>query len=249
MRLPDPSLPWAIPLAAVALIAEAEGCRLRAYRCPAGVWTIGWGHTTGVRPGQTCTEADADRWLCEDIGQAAVSVLALCTEYPDPNELGAMVSLAFNVGPAAFAKSTVLRQHNAGDCEAAARAFGLWDKVRVDGQLRTLPGLTARRAAEAALYLKPDEDAPREAMPQAVEAESKLTSSPIAQGGAVTAGVGVVMAAQDYIVPLKSAIEQAREVFVGTLGLPPKMFVPALLVFAGYTVWRWRNEQRRQGRA
>ena len=250
MRLPDPSLPWAIPRPAVALIAEAEGCRLRAYKCPAGVWTIGWGHTQGVRPGQTCTDEDADRWLCEDIGQAAAQVAALCTEHPELNQLGAMVSLAFNIGPGAFAKSTVLRVHNAGDVQAAARAFGLWNQARVGGVLQPLPGLTARRAAEAALYLKPDDEAPREVMPQAIEAESKLTASPIARAGAATAGAGVVdVAAQfsDYLGPVKGALDAARDLLVNTLGLTPRVVLPILLIGVGVMVWQKRQEQRRKG--
>ena len=59
--LPDPALPWPLPLPAVALIAEREGCRLRAYRCPAGVWTCGWGETSGVTPETVWDQAEADR--------------------------------------------------------------------------------------------------------------------------------------------------------------------------------------------
>lgn len=72
---------------------------------------------------------------------------------PTPNELGALVSLAYNIGVDALAGSTVLRRHNAGDREGAAHAFAMWNKARVNGRLRVLPGLVKRRAAEAALYL------------------------------------------------------------------------------------------------
>ena len=62
-RLPDPSLPWPIAMAAVAEIAESEGWSNVAYRCPAGIWSIAWGETDGVRPGDVCTEEQGDRWL------------------------------------------------------------------------------------------------------------------------------------------------------------------------------------------
>ena len=154
---PDRVLPWPIPMAAVALIAEAEGCRLNAYRCPAGVPTIGWGETDGVQMGDSCTQEQADRWLLEDLQERTRAVQALCTSTPSRNELGALVSLAYNIGVAALAGSTALRQHNSGDHLAAARALGLWDKARVGGVLTVLPGLTARRAREMALYLTPDD--------------------------------------------------------------------------------------------
>jgi GH24 family phage-related lysozyme (muramidase) len=93
--LPDAGLPWPLPLDAVRLIAESEGLRLAAYLCPAGVWTIGWGETDGVQPGDTCTKEQADRWLCEDLTDRAKAVRELCTSAPSRNELGALVSLSF----------------------------------------------------------------------------------------------------------------------------------------------------------
>lgn len=249
--LPDPALPWPIPMAAVALIAEAEGCRLTAYRCPAGVPTIGWGETDGVQMGDTCTQDQADRWLLEDLQERTRAVQALCTRTPSRNELGALVSLAYNIGTGALAKSTALRQHNAGHHEAAARAICLWDKARVQGVLTTLPGLTARRAREQALYLTPDE--PRtEPMPQAVEAESSLAASPIARGGTVAAGVGVLEAvrqAGDSVGGLKPAMDAIRATLVDTLGLPVELILPLVLIAAGALVIRWRRRQRAEGYA
>ena len=73
-QLPNPSLPWPIAMQGVALIAESESLRLRAYRCPVGVWTIGWGETDGVHPGDTCTQEQADRWLCDDLTDRAIAL-------------------------------------------------------------------------------------------------------------------------------------------------------------------------------
>lgn len=248
--LPDPSLPWPIPLAAVALIAEAEGCRLHAYRCPAGVWSIAWGETDGVHPGDTCTQEQADRWLCEDLEGRTKAVRAMCTVVPSRNELGALVSLAYNIGIEALRGSTALRQHNAGQHEAAARAICLWDKARVNGVLTTLPGLTARRAREQALYLTPDVPAAQAPLPQAVEAESNLVKSPIAQGGSAITITGIVAAAaeaKDALGPVGEALQAARHVLADVLGVPPSWVLPILLIAVGAVVINARLKQRREG--
>lgn len=245
---PDPNLPWPIPMPAVGLIAESESLQLKAYRCPAGVWTIGWGETQGVKPGDTCTKEQADRWLLEDLQERAGAVGAMCTIDPSPAELGAMVSLAYNIGLEAFRRSTVLRQHNAGNRQAAARAFGLWNKARVNGVLTELPGLTARRAREAALYLVGDEQP--QAMPQAVESESKVSASPIARSGAVAAGAGVLEGLRqlgDSVGGIKAPLDAAKSVMVDTLGVPPDWILPLVLIAVGVTVVRWRLKQREGG--
>jgi lysozyme len=247
--LPDPSLPWPIPLAAVAIIAESEGLRLAAYRCPAGVPTIGWGETDGVRMGDTCTREQADRWLLEDVTDRTKAVRAMCTRDPSANELGALVSLAYNIGVEALRKSTALRQHNAGDHLAASRAICLWDKARVGGVLTTLPGLTARRAREQALYLTPDESVPQP-VPQAVEAESPITSSPVARTGATITAGGVIAAVQEWggqIGGLKPALDSARSLLVDTLGVPPGAVLPLVMIGAGALVIYWRRRQRAEG--
>jgi GH24 family phage-related lysozyme (muramidase) len=136
MPTPNSSLQWPIPLKAVELIAQAEGCRLKAYRCPAGVWTCGWGETVGVSPVTAWTQAEADDRLLQSLTGLSLKVLGVCSREPAPNELGVMCSLAYNIGMGAFAKSTVLRAHNAGDHQAAARAFSLWDKATVRGVLQ-----------------------------------------------------------------------------------------------------------------
>ena len=255
-RLPDPSLPWPVPMEAVALVAEFETCRLKAYRCPAGKWTCGWGSTIGVTPTTVWTQEQADRRFCDDMIDFTADVQAMLTVPPSPYELGAMVSLTYNIGPGnpddpksgGFANSTVRRAHNRGDRAAAARAFALWNKARVNGALTVLNGLTRRRAAEAALYLKEEHQAMK--MPQAVEPESSIAASPIAKSGATVTAAGVVTAAaeaQDQLGVVGGMLAKAREVIVGTLGVPTEWFLPALMVIAGVIVVRWRAKQRRDG--
>lgn len=246
----NPSLPWPIPDQAVEMIARAEGLRLKAYRCPAGVWTCGYGETAGVTPQTAWTAEEAERRLCDSLTTFTAKARALCVNAPTDNELGALVSLAYNIGIEALRKSTVLRCHNSGDCQAAARAFSLWDKAKVNGALQTLPGLTARRAAEAALYLRPDDGAPQPRMPQAVADESRLSASPIARSGAVTAGagaIGLVSEAGSNLGQVGTMTAQAKTIVVEHLGLPAGAVLPIVMVAAGAAVIWWRVAQRRAG--
>lgn len=141
--------------AGLALIKAFEGLRLAAYRCPAGVWTIGYGHTgPDVKPGRRITAAEAEALLRGDLDRFESSVeRALNGVVTTENQFAALVSLAYNIGLGGFGRSTVLRLHRTGKFTLAANAFLLW--VKAGG--RSLPGLVRRRTAERALYLKPDE--------------------------------------------------------------------------------------------
>ncbi len=144
-----------IDAAGLALIKRFEGLRLEAYQDVAGIWTIGYGHTRGVVPGMTITEAQADQALADDLGGAeAVVDDATADVATGDNRFSAMVSLCFNIGSANFRASTVLREHRAGAFAAAADAFLMWNKTHVDGVLQEVAGLTDRRTAERALYLQ-----------------------------------------------------------------------------------------------
>lgn len=142
------------------LIKEFEGFRAVAYRDAVGVWTIGYGTTAmagvGIDPkaGMKITEAQALGYLDAAVTKFAHQVTRLLTRPANENEFGAMVSLAYNVGPGAFAKSSVLRLFNAGDKEGTADAFLLWNKAGG----KVLRGLTRRREAERKLFLTPVAD-------------------------------------------------------------------------------------------
>jgi lysozyme len=245
-------------MAAVAIIAERESLRLRAYLCPAGVPTIGWGETDGVQLGDTCTKEQADRWLCDDLADRTKAVLAMMTVRPSPNQLGALVSLAYNIGlrddkrKRGLYYTTVRRLHNEMDFDGAARAFDLLNKARnpKTGQLEVLRGLTIRRKLEAALYVTPEPDDPPAPMPQAVEPESKLTESPLARTGAGLGLGGVVAAVQEWggsITGLKPMLDTARGLLVDTLGVPPGLILPLALLGAAGLVVYWRRRQRAEG--
>lgn len=139
--------------AALDLIKKNEGLRLRTYFDVAGIATIGYGHTPASQ-GQVITEAQATALLLSDIAHAADAVTAATAGVAtNDNQYSAMVSLAFNIGTGAFKGSSVLRMHRAGDHNAAANAFLMWDKAHVNGQLVSVAGLARRRAEEQALYL------------------------------------------------------------------------------------------------
>lgn len=85
--------------AGLSLIKQFEGCRLTAYKCPAGVWTIGYGHTAGVKQGQKITQEQADGLLTEDLQKYEKKVDKYDGRYWwNQNEFDALVSFAFNVG-------------------------------------------------------------------------------------------------------------------------------------------------------
>ena len=134
------------------IIKQFEGLRLEAYRCPAGVWTIGYGHTRDVKEGQVIDEAEAERLLEEDYNRAATFVRQLAFKPLNRNQFEACVSFVFNLGPGNFKNSTLLRKINADPNDPTIRdEFAKW----VKSNFETLPGLVKRRAAEAELYFTP----------------------------------------------------------------------------------------------
>ena len=137
-----------ISKAGLDLIKQFEGLYLQAYRCPAGVPTIGYGHTAGVAMGQTITQQQADDYLRRDVRQFERAVERQVSVPLTQGQFDALVSFAFNLGEGALAQSTLLRLLNAGDYAGAAAQFDRWNKAGG----RVLPGLVRRRAAERALF-------------------------------------------------------------------------------------------------
>ena len=138
------------------LIREFEGLRLKTYTDSGGVLSVGYGHTSAAGPpevkrGMTITREEAERIFATDLLKFEAAVRTAITRPMNANQFAACISLAYNIGPTAFARSSVARRFNAGDTEGAAKALHLW--IKDDG--RVLPGLVRRRAAEARLFLTP----------------------------------------------------------------------------------------------
>jgi GH24 family phage-related lysozyme (muramidase) len=225
------------------LIASFEGLSMSAYRCPASVWTIGYGHTQNVNPGDRVTPAEADALLDADLLAWADGVEKLLTVPTSQHEFDAMVSLAFNIGLAGFAQSSVLRFHNACDKLSTARVFSLWNKANVQGQLQPLAGLTARRAREAAWYLTPDAPGVKD-MPQAVAPPPSAVSSKtvIAGGVAVASGAATVA---DQVTQASTTIGAVTTSLQGVLKLGALGLSIIALCAVGFMLWRYVQKRRR----
>lgn len=133
----------------LALIKEFEGLRLEAYLCPAGVWTIGWGHTKGVKKGDRIDIATAEKFLKEDIEVAERGIEKLVKVKLSDNQFSALVSFVFNLGETKFRDSTLLKVINSDPHSLnVAIQFRRW--VYADGKVSS--GLIRRREAEVKLY-------------------------------------------------------------------------------------------------
>ena len=138
----------------IPIIRKFEGLKLRAYLCPAGVWTIGYGNTfyengSKVQDGDKITLDRADKLLFFVVQKFEAEVSKLVKSAINDNQLGALTSFAFNVGIGALAKSTLLKKVNTNPNDPTIRdEFNKW--VRAGGKV--LNGLVTRRKAEADLY-------------------------------------------------------------------------------------------------
>ena len=147
----------------IKLVQEFEGCAkkrsdgmIEAYPDPASggdPWTIGWGSTgPDIKKGVVWTQKQCDDRFTSHLGEFAAKVAKLLGDTPTTqHQFDAMVSFAYNLGPGNLASSTLLKKHKARDFAGAAAEFAKWNKAGG----KVMAGLTRRRAAEAALYLKP----------------------------------------------------------------------------------------------
>ena len=134
------------------LIKKYEGLRLTAYKCPAGVWTIGYGHTADVLEGQKITEKQADEFFDKDIKQFEDAVNSLVKVPLKQGQFDALVSFVYNVGKTAFANSTLLKMLNSGNYSGAGEQFLVWNKIQKGKKLVPCEGLTRRRKAEREMF-------------------------------------------------------------------------------------------------
>src|ERR1700751_3444322 len=132
----------------LALTELFEGDVLSAYQDQRGVWTIGYGHTAGVHPGQTITQAQAEAFLLSDVSAAVRFVSEVGEVALTQGQFDALVDFTFNLGVGNFKNSTLLKDINAGNFPAAIAQFSLWDKC--GGVVNA--GLLRRRNAEAAEF-------------------------------------------------------------------------------------------------
>jgi lysozyme len=209
------------------LLTQREGLKLRAYKCSAGVWTIGVGHTAAAgppapKPGMTITREEADAIFIRDLVQFETAVRRAVRVSLTQGQFDALVSFAFNIGIGGFRKSTVVRMLNQGNYRAGADALMMWVKP---------PEITARRRSERKQFL----DATPKNVPQGAPVKFLATSeiadkedvtldylrasgsrvvtaADTVKRAAVTAGVGDALAtATEW----KGYADQARELSEG----------------------------------
>jgi lysozyme len=209
----------------VELVKKFEGLHrlgkdglIRAYRCPAGRWTIGYGHTKGVRSAMTITQADADRMLLEDLGEFAATVERVVTVDLSQNQFDALVSLAYNIGAGAFTKSTLLKTLNAGKYSSVPEQFMRWNKATVEGKLQPLEGLTRRRTAEAALFSMDTKFAgnggPKMPQKPVATAPKPLTKSRTMLGASIAGTATIIGTVAEEVEGLITYSESLKIIFV-----------------------------------
>jgi len=167
------------------LIKKHEGCKLKAYKCPAGVWTIGYGHTgADVKQGQVITQAKAEQLLKSDLAKFERHVMLFDSKYKwTQNEFDALVSFAFNVGSV-----NQLTANGKRTKERIAAAMLLYNKAGG----KVLPGLTERRQAERELFL-------RKEVAKVDVTQSKVKKLPVIVDGKQLQIDGIFDAGSNYV--------------------------------------------------
>jgi lysozyme len=132
----------------ISLIKKFEGCELRSYQDAVDVWTVGYGHTKDVKPGQMITKEEAEEMLIEELTEYC-SYVETAVEVPlHQNQFDALVSWTYNLGPTNLNSSTMLKKLNAGEYEDIPEQIKRWNKAGG----KVLPGLERRRLAESLLF-------------------------------------------------------------------------------------------------
>ncbi|WP_291207116.1 lysozyme [Hyphomonas sp.] len=227
------------------LIMQFEGLRLKAYRCPAGVWTIGYGHTNAagapdVREGFRITAEEAEVILRKDLAAFEAAVAGMVKTKLTQAQFDVLVSFAYNCGVGALTASTLLKRVNAGAFDAVPAELMKWTKAKG----KELPGLVRRRRAEAALWrglpISIDKQEARTA-PDLPLPPKPITRSKEANAAILAGGAGVVAAASEAMPLVRDGVS-LMPVVVDALGRPA--FIAALItVAAAVAIWFWRRQR------
>lgn len=250
-----------------ALLRELEGLSLVAYDDGGGVWTIGYGHTGGVKPGERITKEQAEAFLESDAGIAGGCVNDLVEPSLEQNEFDALVSFVFNVGCGGFRTSALLRLLNERDMEGAAEQFSRWvyQTDRRTGKKTKNRGLISRRAKETALFTATPNLPPVEVPPIEVSFKLDTAIKPVApptkvtqtttgkfQVGAIASGgVAAVVAGVQNASPLLQSIQQVTALTAGWpqwLRAASSVLVLGSIACCAWTVWHKRGDVRGGGR-
>jgi len=225
-----------------ALLKKFEGCKLKAYYCPAGVCTIGYGHTSAagapqVVDGMTITQADAEDILKRDIVKYEIAVMDLVKVKLTQNQFDVLVDFAYNAGVGNLKSSTMLKKINSGNLDMVPDELMKWTK----GGGKVLPGLVRRRQAEAAWWSADQhvEEQEQRTDPDPVPVRTMADSK---QGNAalLTAGLGSVGVAKEVAAQAKDASDVADQ-FMGLLS-NTNFVIMVAIIGAGAAIWYWRKK-------
>lgn len=227
-----------------AILMKFEGCRLKAYRCPAGILTIGFGHTSAagdpmVTPDATITKQQAIDILHRDLRKFEMSVEQLVKVPLTQHQFDVLVDFVYNAGAGALAKSGLLKAVNARQFDRVPDELAKWTK----GGGKVLPGLVKRCQARTTWWLAhenhPDDDQDHRVEPDPVPvktiAESKQANSAVAVGLLGSVGAAKEITAQ---------VQDANDLFATIVGLVtnPQFLMMAAIVGCGAAIWIWRKQ-------
>jgi len=232
------------------LLKKFEGCKLKAYRCPANVCTIGYGHTSAagapmVNDGMTITQAQAEDILKRDLVKYEIGVMDLVKVKLTQNQFDVLVDFAYNAGVGNLKSSTMLKKINSGNLDAVPAELMKWTK----GGGKVLPGLVRRRQAAGAWWtagatpVTPeqvfDHEQEQRTDPDPVPVRTMADSK---QGNAalLTAGLGSLGVAKEVAAQAKDASDVADQ-FMGLLS-NPNFVIMVAIIGAGAAIWYWRKQ-------
>ena len=228
--------------AGLALVKEFEGLRLKAYKCPADVWTIGYGHTSSagkpvVDSGLVITSEQADDILKRDLTQYEDGVRGLVKVGITQGQFDALVSFAYNAGVGRLSQSTLMKRINAERFDEVPSEFMKWTR----GGGKELPGLVRRRRAEVELWRGLNTAAPSTLSQSRLQPDRPKPSKPItrskeANAAVAAGGLGTIAVAQE-IVPL---IRDGGEL-LGSI--TPTTLMLVVIVLAMAAIWYFRKQR------
>jgi lysozyme len=226
------------------LLKKFEGCKLKAYRCPANVCTIGYGHTSAagapeVKDGMIITQERAEEILKIDLLKYERAVDDLVKVELTQNQFDVLVDFAYNAGVGSLKSSTLLKKVNARKFDDVPAELMKWTK----GGGKVLPGLVRRRQA-AVVWWNASEDQPDDHPDHRAEPDAppKRTMSDSKQGNAaaLTAGLGVLGGAKEIAAQAQEASDTANQL-AGLLSNPNFLTMVAVVGLGG-AIWYWRKK-------
>lgn len=224
--------------AGLEMVKEFEGLRLKAYKCPAGVWTIGYGATEPpVKPTDEITKEEACSRLERDLVRYEDGVKRLVQIGITQGQFDALVDFAYNAGVGALQKSTLLKKLNAGKFDEVPAEFMKWTK----GGGKELPGLVRRRRAEVKLWRGLETDTPvphtqSRFQPDQPKASKSIIQSKEANGAMIAGGAGAIAVVQE-VMPI---VKEGGDILSAMNGTA---LVCLVIMVAAGAIWYFRKQR------